>query len=450
MMAIEEEAISSSASADRISSLPDEIRHHVLNFLPLKDAAKSSVLSTEWRNLWNYLPTLLFDDREIQLPSVSRILTRHRGPLKEFSLSLSLSLSHSLNNLFIIDKILLLLAPQAITSLTVDFRDCDGYIQRLHQMPILSAISSFSQLETLRLSWCKVYPAPVLFDNLTVLQLKRVVFPQAQWKFVCPLLTTLTLDGCISICSNYVGPAIVMIEEAPKLTYFYLAGDFSSLQFNSATPLLKQVVIRKTWLTWIVEWDLLKPNGALATVESLSIAGSFYEYLAADQYVECNNKPWKKLRHLTLGDVRLRAKCHAGTVLHMINSSPNLQQLTIQMDNFYYAVETKNSKDDKALEIMKSGGVDADAGSGFELLKRIEVKEVRGSDDELSLISWLLNSSPALEQMKIRVCNEFISCNEVSQIVKSVDGFRRASSKAQITYTGLSSVRWTAFSRLAL
>ncbi|CAN0923264.1 hypothetical protein LINGRAHAP2_LOCUS33487, partial [Linum grandiflorum] len=56
----------------------------------------------------------------------------------------------------------------------------------------------------------------------------------------------------------------------------------------------------------------------------------------------------------------------------MITSSPNLQRLTILMDGLYSAVVTRNSKDDEALETMKSGG-DA-AGSGLEVLKRIEMK----------------------------------------------------------------------------
>ncbi|CAN0921547.1 hypothetical protein LINGRAHAP2_LOCUS32651, partial [Linum grandiflorum] len=54
-----------------------------------------------------------------------------------------------------------------------------------------------------------------------------------------------------------------------------------------------------------------------------------YEYRAADLYIECNNKPWKKLRHLKLDDVRPRPKGHARAVLCMITSSPNLQRLTI-------------------------------------------------------------------------------------------------------------------------
>ncbi|XAR50459.1 hypothetical protein NMG60_11004794 [Bertholletia excelsa] len=40
------------SSGDRISWLPEPIIHKILNLLPPKDAARTSVLSREWRCLW--------------------------------------------------------------------------------------------------------------------------------------------------------------------------------------------------------------------------------------------------------------------------------------------------------------------------------------------------------------------------------------------------------------
>ncbi|CAN0916834.1 F-box/FBD/LRR-repeat protein At1g13570 [Linum grandiflorum] len=338
-------------AADRISSLPEEVRHHVLNFLPTRDAAMSSVLSTGWRNSWSYLPTLDFDDREIKLSldDVSRVLMRHHGPLKEFSLSLSrqdsrqdeknyrtrfppvddeflLSVLNYVHELLIIDETLHLLPRRTITSLTVSHFFSHSRMLAMR----MSMIYSFSQLGTLRLSNCVLDSPPVLFDNLTTLELRHVRSPRnsALWKFVCPSLTSLTLDRCG--CIDFRSIAIV-IKEAPKLSYFYLDGNFSSLQFNSRTPLLNEVFISVTSWTRRVESYLLKLVGALDAVESLSLRQ--YSY-------------------------------------------------------------------------------------------RVYITSY--------IINWLLNSSPALEQMEIRVWNEFIWSPEVSKIVKSANGFRRASSKAHI------------------
>ncbi|RZC46405.1 hypothetical protein C5167_039356 [Papaver somniferum] len=46
---------------DRISALPESILHHILSFLELKQAIKSSILSSKWRYVWTSLPFLYFD-----------------------------------------------------------------------------------------------------------------------------------------------------------------------------------------------------------------------------------------------------------------------------------------------------------------------------------------------------------------------------------------------------
>ncbi|KAI3937118.1 hypothetical protein MKX01_015333 [Papaver californicum] len=46
---------------DRLSALPESILHHILSFLDLKQAIKSSILSSKWRYVWTSLPFLYFD-----------------------------------------------------------------------------------------------------------------------------------------------------------------------------------------------------------------------------------------------------------------------------------------------------------------------------------------------------------------------------------------------------
>ncbi|KAB2039459.1 hypothetical protein ES319_D02G011200v1 [Gossypium barbadense] len=46
---------------DRISSFPDHILFHILSFLPIKEAVRTSIISTKWRYLFASISTIKFD-----------------------------------------------------------------------------------------------------------------------------------------------------------------------------------------------------------------------------------------------------------------------------------------------------------------------------------------------------------------------------------------------------
>ena len=76
---------------DRLSSLPDELRLEVLARLgSAREAARTSVLSSQWRGLWTELRDLTFDgaDRD----SLDAALAMVRPKFNRLSLSLSLRL----------------------------------------------------------------------------------------------------------------------------------------------------------------------------------------------------------------------------------------------------------------------------------------------------------------------------------------------------------------------
>ncbi|CAO2199917.1 unnamed protein product [Urochloa humidicola] len=77
---------------DRISRLSDEVRKHVLSFLPARDAARTCVLSPMWRQLWASAPRLNVDaegftsERRFIKFVNALLLTRGCIPLKSFCL----------------------------------------------------------------------------------------------------------------------------------------------------------------------------------------------------------------------------------------------------------------------------------------------------------------------------------------------------------------------------
>ncbi|TKW09089.1 hypothetical protein SEVIR_6G069533v4 [Setaria viridis] len=93
------------SSSFHLEDLPEEIQLVVLSLLPLKEAARTSIISRNWRMLWTHFPNLCFDgandqstnDDSIKIESavfietVNSIIQQHGGiGLNKFSIRCSL------------------------------------------------------------------------------------------------------------------------------------------------------------------------------------------------------------------------------------------------------------------------------------------------------------------------------------------------------------------------
>ncbi|GJN06850.1 hypothetical protein PR202_ga24619 [Eleusine coracana subsp. coracana] len=86
------------ASGDRLGTLPDDVLHHVLSFLPAQDAVRTCVLAHRWVHLWKSATSLQIVRRDVDGPrSVKAVrefvdhllLLRGSSPLDTCKLSLS-------------------------------------------------------------------------------------------------------------------------------------------------------------------------------------------------------------------------------------------------------------------------------------------------------------------------------------------------------------------------
>lgn len=90
-------------SEDRLSSLPKTAIETILASLPPRDAARTSVLSQEWRYEWANLPYLVFKNEHFSfllrltnayyrklVKIVDQVLLQHRGPIHKFELHIFL------------------------------------------------------------------------------------------------------------------------------------------------------------------------------------------------------------------------------------------------------------------------------------------------------------------------------------------------------------------------
>ncbi|CAI0546028.1 unnamed protein product [Linum tenue] len=270
---------------DRISELPGNVVEHILTFLPLREAAKTSVLSSEWLNIWMNMPSLVFDDkfgmvvnpvagelasaanRKLML-NVFYVLMRHRACLTNFSLSIP-----DLRSAFPdhrIGQIIGSLTDRRIESLSIDIKD--------YVLP--RCIFSFAGLKNLKLCGCQFRSSNVAFDSaeLDVLELRGLAVPkigggeEARFSFNCPSLSALTMVGC-----GDFNDKISIVIEAPKLEYFRVAGSFSLLEFKH-TPLLKNVHVHQD-ISFVEDkgyFNLSRFKDGLPAVEQLSLSGYFY------------------------------------------------------------------------------------------------------------------------------------------------------------------------------
>ncbi|PWA69189.1 F-box domain, cyclin-like protein [Artemisia annua] len=77
------------AKEDRISNLPDEVIHHIMSFLDIKDSIRTSKLSRRWRNIWTSMPHLNITSRGFRMwakfAKFVRQVLSHRNNLAQVS-----------------------------------------------------------------------------------------------------------------------------------------------------------------------------------------------------------------------------------------------------------------------------------------------------------------------------------------------------------------------------
>ncbi|XVF43336.1 hypothetical protein PTKIN_Ptkin02bG0032400 [Pterospermum kingtungense] len=213
-------------NSDIISNLPDNITEQILARLSIRDAVRTSILSTKWRYKWTTLPDLVFDAQgthdstnpELGLDGfelvkvIYSILCQHKGPIQKFSLSVrSMCPCYSDIDQWIKN----FLSTKGIREFILLFKEGNWY--KLH-----SSLFSCANLRHLSLSCCTIpSPPPIFggFGDLTFLELERVSISNEIFQNLlakCPNLSTLFLvhvDGLNGLNIDYV-------PNLAKLTFY--------------------------------------------------------------------------------------------------------------------------------------------------------------------------------------------------------------------------------------
>ena len=273
---------------DRISELPDSLLVNILSLLPIKSAARTSVLSKRWRPLSLYLEKLQFSDRRysgIKFTNFVDRLLLHKPPdLKMFQFSLSHGEDHCLNR---VTEWIRNAVGRDLKELELSFRSKELYklIQDVYICNSVEVIRLFADILV-------DPPEDVGFSRLWVLEFNEVTISSyesvGELLHKCPVLEDLSIDKCVWLdgcCLSICGSALKKLS----LSSSSPANQEFSLKILIDTPALQTLNISFAADDIFIKENLQFLKTAYIDVEQIiegSVPSSVFELLKKINHVQ--------------------------------------------------------------------------------------------------------------------------------------------------------------------
>ncbi|XP_015163854.1 F-box/FBD/LRR-repeat protein At1g13570-like isoform X2 [Solanum tuberosum] len=308
---------------DRISVLPRNVIDCILEFLPVKEAAKTCTLSKSWRYIWSELPKMvldyefcdeLIDESESKFREVvDGIMLLHMGKIVKFDLDVRVE---DLASYTAIDRWVLYVTRNSVKKLHLRISNIGD---RTYTLP--PCIFHCSTLTQLKLARCSFKPPGSFrgFPNLVTLRLASVTFSE-HCVIKAPLLANLTLNCCDGMqYLNIVSPVLKSLYVCYPHSYIALNCFMNCKNLRDLGLVFSKVVDNPNHDH---RSTLVKFLGSLPALELLS----------AD-VVLSSGPPFMLncLRKLSLS-VDFGKLGHISCVLQLIECSPNLNELEITVN----------------------------------------------------------------------------------------------------------------------
>nr|XP_011457830.1 PREDICTED: F-box/FBD/LRR-repeat protein At1g13570-like [Fragaria vesca subsp. vesca] len=391
----------------------------ILSRLTLKEAVRTSILSSKWRYKSAMLPVLVFDGRCVSKTTgshttivniVDHVLLAHIDPVEKFLPSYRFDKLSSRD----IDRWVLHLSRNSVKQIMLDNRKAP-----LYKLP--SCFFSCQDMTRLDLCHCMLIPPPTFqgFKSLKQLDIDDVTMAQdvfEQLIVCCPLLKALT---CIS-CDGFSHIKI----NAPKLHFLHVGGPFEDINLENTVNLVEVIIITGTTNhkpSVGSSCNLVKFVDQLPHVKRLTIGFDFLEYLAVNIGDLPRELPTSCL-HLNFLSIDIYFdKEETLTVLCLLRSCPALQELRIRALQAVYHAEV--AEDNSWLDHDNHN-------CSFTQLRIVHMTEVSGVKAELDFIRYLLLNSPVLEIFTVKPASTDVSRDMVKKLLR----FGRASVHSEIIY----------------
>ncbi|XP_004298520.1 PREDICTED: F-box/FBD/LRR-repeat protein At1g13570-like [Fragaria vesca subsp. vesca] len=380
---------------DRISNFEIDITKKIFSYLSIKEAARTSVVSKNWRHKWTVLPCLVFDDENGFSTEIiiSDVLLYHSGSIDSFKLSSRKNLHDGY-----IEQWLQNLSINSIKEIIVKKRDRYSSSYR-----ISSHLYSCRELTHLELYNCSLKP-PLKppstskgFEMLKSLRIRRVIVARDVLEEVishCPQLEK------ISLC-NLRGMENLKID-APNVQFLELRDGFDDVVLENTLDLVDVSINRKRGST--DSSTLLKFFLNLPSIERLTLEDSFLE-CANGSLPEKLPDPILALKFLSIS-IRLNNLEDISTAMCLLRSSPALQELEISVN------KDRNVADDT--EEATCNWLNNKQNRAVTQLRVLKVTGFSCVKAELDFIVFLLSSSPALQQLEISFARKVVEAENYS------------------------------------
>ncbi|CAL5206265.1 unnamed protein product [Lathyrus oleraceus] len=420
---------------DRFSWLPEHVIDKILSYLPIREAAGTSVLSSKWNNQWYTLSRLVFDTDCVSniapsrdpslfnnkfLQIVNHVLLLHYGPIIVFKMC-------NYNDKFTcvipktdIDRWIHHLIGRSIQKLVLDV-----WIEKDYKIPC--RLFSCQSLRILKLLWCWLKPPTKFqgFKKLKSLELYRITISQHDFENLisgCNLLESLVLG-------NLDGVTQINIH-APNLKHLDIFDTFEDITFHKTFQLTTVYVNLSSYLNSKSNQsrlhggssNLLKFFDHRPHIENLSVHNYFLKYLAAGVVpvklpTLCTDLDCLSIC-INFDDLK-----EISAALCLLRSSPNLQTLEISARIDQHSVPLTPISDTYCWEetFFKPE-------TPIQVLS-VTIDNISGLQLELDFIRFILLYSPVLEKMIVKP-----DVNVRPELVTGLIRFKRESRDAEVIY----------------
>ncbi|XP_078179348.1 F-box/FBD/LRR-repeat protein At1g13570-like [Carex rostrata] len=405
---------------DYISNLPKNIKEEVLMKLPIKEAIRTSLLSTKWKYVWRSIPNLVFNEDCAQselIKLVDLVLFVHSGPILQFKLISR----HACNEA--IARWMLILSQNGIKNLYINLDSAE-------ECMIPSSFFSCLALEHVLISCsCSTIHAPEFFlgfkflrtlrlfeFDLTGITIERLISS-------CPLLESLELSGFVEY-----GRFVI---HAPNLIWLSITGEFGDLCLE--TPKLSFVDINLEghlgcYMNFTLpnndcKSNILRVLGSLSAIEELELCSDCLGYLAKGPIPEALPVPFYRLTDLFI-DLSCQSKKEVAAALCLFKSAPNLKALSLLLYK-----EEDDPPSSLAQSFWEGKGIDSDL---FNCLELVHITCFFECPDEsiLNVAKFVLSTAPVLEKLVIQASNiDYL--NDGKAFMKKLSSFPRLSKMAK-------------------